>query len=259
MSHAVRVARDPRDLPVVGPRVITIGNFDGVHVGHRSIIDSIVQRGMTSTVVTFDPHPRTYFGGRVCEITSLERRLELLSGTGIDEVLVLPFDDAMAALEPDLWIRRYLEPIDARVVVVGERFRFGRDRAGDAALLRRMGLEVRAVPLVPEVSSTRVRELVGQGDLPRAARLLGRCHEIEVTVVDAEVRRDATTLRLEPAVRTAAMPPIGRYAARVDRRPAVIDRVSDHPDLRARVRAWDGAIGARLRVALSRSLAAGTA
>jgi riboflavin kinase / FMN adenylyltransferase len=257
VNGAVRVARSPEELPGARRRAITIGNFDGVHVGHREVIASIVGRGMTSTVVTFDPHPRVFFGAEVAEITSLERRLELLTATGVDEVLVLPFDASMAALEPEQWVERYLHPIGADVVAVGEDFRFGRGRAGDVALLRRMGLDVRPVALVEDVSSTRVRDLVGRGELTRAARLLGRCHDVDLTLVGAERRRDGTTLVLEPSGRTPALPPTGRYAARVAGRPAVVARPRQPLlRLRARVRDWDGAPGDKLRVALSRPLAA---
>jgi hypothetical protein len=106
------------------------------------------------------------------------------------------------------------------------------------------------------VSSTRVRELVDRGDLSQAARLLGRDHEIEGIVVASSSGREAVTLELEPAVPTAVMPPRGRYAARIDRDPVVLDRTSDRPDLRVKLRAWEGAIGARLRVALDRPLKA---
>jgi riboflavin kinase/FMN adenylyltransferase len=257
VSGAIRVVRSPAELPGPGPRAITIGNFDGVHVGHRAVLASIVGAALTSTVVTFDPHPRVFFGGDVAQITSLERRLELLAATGVDEILVLPFDATMASLEPETWIRRYLEPIGTRIVVVGEDFRFGRARAGDVSLLRRMGLDVRPMPLVAEVSSSQVRDLVGRGELSRAARLLGRCHELEVTVVDVVERRNAKTLVLEPAGRTPVLPPSGRYAARVAERPAVLAWMRERFDLNARVRAWEGAIGDSLRVALSRSLATG--
>jgi riboflavin kinase/FMN adenylyltransferase len=256
VTGAVRVARSLEDLPRARRRAITIGNFDGVHLGHRAVIGSIVGRGLTSTVVTFDPHPRVFFGAEVPEITSLERRLELLASTGVDEVLVLAFDAAMAALDPQAWVERYLRPIGTEVVAVGEDFRFGRGRAGDVALLRRMGLDVRPVTLVEDVSSTRVRDLVGRGELAGAARLLGRCHDVDVTLVGAERRRDATTLVLEPSGGTPALPPAGRYAARVAGRSAVVARARDRLGLRARVRAWDGAPGDRLRVALSRPLAA---
>jgi len=252
----VRVAHDPSGLPAVGPRVVTIGNFDGVHLGHRAILRTISRQDITSTVITFDPHPRAYFGGPLPEISTLARRIELLSMTGVDEILVLPFDATMAALEPECWVRRYLEPLDVRQVVVGEQFRFGRDRAGDIGLLRAMGLDVQPVPLVPGVSSTRVRELVDRGDLSQAARLLGRDHEIEGIVVGSRPGRRAVTLELEPAVATAVMPPRGRYAARIDRDPVVLDRPSDRPDLRVQLRAWQGAVGARLRVALNRPLPA---
>jgi riboflavin kinase/FMN adenylyltransferase len=251
----VRVARSPGDLPDAGPRAVAIGNFDGVHLGHRAVLASIVGTGMTSTAVTFDPHPRTFFGAEVAEITSPARRLELLAATGVDEVLMLPFDAAMAGLDPQDWVQRYLEPIGTRVVSVGEDFRFGRARGGDVSLLRHMGLDVRPVPLMADVSSSHVRDLVMRGELSRAASLLGRNHEVDVTVIDAVRRRDGTTLRLEPDGRTPALPSRGRFAARVAERPAVVARLREQLGLEALVRRWDGALGDELRVVLGRPLA----
>lgn len=251
----MRVARSPEELPAVAARAVAIGNFDGVHIGHREVIASVIATGMTSTVVTFDPHPRVFFGGEVSELTSLSRRLELLAGTGIDEILVLPFDAGVASLEPEEWVHRYLERIHTRIVGVGENFHFGRRRSGDVALLRRLGLEVRAAPLVDNVSSSRVRDLVELGEVTRAATMLGRCHEVEVNVIDARSQRDAATLVLEPAARTPALPASGRYAAKVGDLPAVVDRVKEHMHLQARLRGWEGAVGDRLRVAFSRPLA----
>lgn len=255
----VRVARSPEDLPAGATRAVAIGNFDGVHLGHRKVVASVISTGMTSTVVTFDTHPRVFFGGEVPELTSLSRRLELLAGTGVDEILVLPFDADMASLEPEVWVQRYLERIGTRIVAVGEDFHFGRRRSGDVALLRRLGLEVLALPLVGDVSSSRVRDLVGRGEVSQAASMLGRWHEVEAKVIDAREQRDAATLVLEPAARTPALPASGRYAARVGGRPAVVTRVKERLHLQAHVRSWEGAIGDQLRVALSRPLMAGVA
>jgi riboflavin kinase/FMN adenylyltransferase len=257
VSGAVRVARSPEDLPACAARAVTIGNFDGVHIGHCEVIASVTSSSMTSTVVTFDMHPRVFFGGEVPELTSLSRRLELLAGTGVDEILVLPFDAEMAALEPEVWVQRYLERIGTRMVAVGEHFHFGRGRSGNVALLRRLGLDVRVVPLVGDVSSSQVRALVARGEVSRAASMLGRCHELEAKVIDARVRRDVATLVLEPAARTPALPANGRYAARVGERPAVVARVRERLHLQAHLRSWEGAIGDQLRVALRRPLATG--
>lgn len=251
MTRGLRIARVPQELPDIGPRAIAIGNFDGVHIGHRQVLGSIIETGLTSTVVTFDPNPRAFFGGDLAEITTLEHRLELLAQTGVDEVLVLRFDAAMAALEPELWVRHYLRPLKTRLVAVGEDFRFGRNRGGDVALLRRMGLEVRPVPVVPDVSSTRIRELVQRGELSRAARLLGRCHQLDADVVDAASDGRGTTLVLEPTGRRPALPPSGTYAARLNERPALVARTRERIQLRAQLRDWDGAVGDRLRIALA--------
>src|SRR5207248_1779322 len=106
-------------------------------------------------------------------LASLQRRLELLAECGVEDVLVVPFTRELAALDAEEFARAYLLAIGAQVVVAGSGFRFGRERAGDLALLERLGIETRTVPLVEGVSSTRIRSLVAAGDVEGAAQLLG--------------------------------------------------------------------------------------
>ena len=169
-------------------RAVAIGTFDGVHRGHRAAIEAAIATGLRSTVVTFDPHPRRVLGYDVELVTTLERRIELIREIGPDELLVLEFTDELSRLEPEEFVREVLEPLGARTVVAAESFRFGRGRRGDVELLRALGLEVRDVPFVPDVSSSGVRDLLKAGDVARAARLLGRPPEVEGTVVSGDQR-----------------------------------------------------------------------
>jgi riboflavin kinase/FMN adenylyltransferase len=121
-------------------------------------------------------------------ITSLQRRLELIGEIGPDELLVLEFTAELSRREPEEFVREILEPLGARVVVAAETFRFGKGRQGDVELLRRLGLEVRPVPLVEGVSSSRIRELLHAGDVVGAAALLGRPPEVEGLVVAGDQR-----------------------------------------------------------------------
>ena len=177
------------DELVAGERTAAIGSFDGVHRGHRRVLDAAAAAGSRTTVVTFWPHPRLVLGNRVELLTSLERRLELIEADGrVDEVLVLPFTAEVAALTPAEFADAVLHRIDARAIVVGKDFRFGRGAAGDAAVLAGLGFDVRPVPLLEGVSSTRIRALLRGGDVRGAAALLGRPAEVEGIVVLGDQR-----------------------------------------------------------------------
>jgi riboflavin kinase/FMN adenylyltransferase len=183
----VKVAREAAELDRI-PRAVALGTFDGVHRGHRAVLEAAIAAGPTATVVTFDPHPRIAFGNRVELITTLERRLELLAEAGIAETLVVRFDLELARLEAEAFAETVLRAIGAEVVVAGPDFRFGRGRRGDPELLRRLGFDTRVVPSVEGVSSTEIRRLVGAGDVDAAARLLGRPPEVEGVVVAGDAR-----------------------------------------------------------------------
>jgi riboflavin kinase / FMN adenylyltransferase len=226
----VNVAHAPSELER-RPRSVAIGTFDGVHLGHRAVIRAAVDAGLRPTVVTFDPHPRIALGNRVELLSTLERRLELLADCGIEDTLIVPFTPQTAALSPERFAQDVLIAIGADVVVTGEGFRFGRRREGDLALLRRLGLDARQVPLVAGISSTRIRRHAHAGEVEAAARLLGRPLEVEGVVVSGD-RRGGTlgfptaNLRVDPAV---LVPEYGIYAGAVgDRRAAVSIGVNPH-------------------------------
>ena len=217
------VARHSRELEPL-PRAVAIGTFDGVHLGHRAVIRAALRAGLRSTVVTFDPHPRAALGTNVQLLCTLERRLELLEACGVEDVLVVEFTRSTAELPATAFADRVLGAIGTEVVVAGEGFRFGRGREGDCDLLRSLGLEAREVPLVPGVSSTRIRAHVKAGEMEAAARLLGRPFELDGTVVGGD-RRGSTlgfpTANLEVEPRQI-VPAYGIYAGAVDNRRAAI-------------------------------------
>jgi riboflavin kinase / FMN adenylyltransferase len=183
----MNVARSPAELGP-GPRAVALGTFDGVHLGHRRVIETLLDAGLEPTVVTFDPHPRTALGNRVDLLTPLGRRLELLAELGVAAALVVEFTLDVAGLEPHEFADNFLRPIGAETVVAGEDFRFGRARQGDLTLLENLGFDTRPVPLLEDVSSTWIRELVRDGDIGAAARLLGRPVEVEGIVVTGDAR-----------------------------------------------------------------------
>jgi riboflavin kinase/FMN adenylyltransferase len=209
----MKVARDPAELGEA-PRAVALGTFDGVHLGHRRVIEATRAAGARSTAVTFWPHPRIAFGHRVELLTTLERRLELLEEGGLDETLVVEFTLDLAALEPEEFAERYLRAIGAEIVVAGSNFRFGRERRGDLALLRELGFDARTVPLLENVSSSEIRQLLHAGEVERAAPALGRPAEVVGTVVTGD-RRGGTlgfptaNLAVDPAL---LVPRYGIYA-----------------------------------------------
>ena len=183
----MRVARDVSELDLV-PRAVAIGTFDGVHLGHRRVIEAAIAAGGRPTVVTFDPHPRRVLGYAVEQLATLERRLELLADLGVEDTLVVEFTLETQRVEAEHFAERYLQAIGAEVVVAGEDFRFGHHRRGDLELLAELGLEVRPVPLLEGVSSSDIRHLLHGGDMVTAARLLGRPPEVEGIVVEGDAR-----------------------------------------------------------------------
>jgi riboflavin kinase/FMN adenylyltransferase len=182
---------------------VTIGAYDGVHLGHRALLSDLSDRaaaaGLSTVVVTFDRHPAYVVrpASAPKQLTSLEQKLELLADCGIDRTLVVPFDAARAEESAEDFVKEVLvDQLSARLVVVGEDFHFGHSRRGNVELLRRLGaecgFEVVGVGLTGDgreaVSSTRIRALIAQGDVEGAALLLGRPHEVRGPVVHGDGR-----------------------------------------------------------------------
>jgi riboflavin kinase/FMN adenylyltransferase len=183
----VNVARSPGELER-RPRAVAIGTFDGVHRGHRAVIETALAAGVAATVVTFDPHPRTVLGNRVEQLATLERRLELIGELGVEETLVVDFTLELARTPPAEFAERFLGAIGAEIVVAGANFRFGHRAGGDLATLEELGFDVRTAEHVEGVSSTEIRRLLRNGEVVRAAPLLGRPAEVEGTVVLGDQR-----------------------------------------------------------------------
>jgi riboflavin kinase/FMN adenylyltransferase len=183
----VKVARSVEELERQ-KRAVALGTFDGVHLGHRRVIEAAVSAGPCPTVVTFHPHPRRVLGYGVELLSTLERRLELIAELGVEETLVVPFSLEVQRLEPEEFAASYLEAIGARLVVAGTDFQFGHRRRGDLALLSGLGFDTRPVPLLEEVSSSAIRRLLHAGEMRGAARLLGRPAEVEGVVVEGDAR-----------------------------------------------------------------------
>ena len=222
-----------------GPSAVTIGKFDGVHVGHRAVIAHLEraarEQGLVSTVVTFDRHPLSVIDPQRVppSLTSTAQRRELLESIGVDATLLLHFDDRLQSREPEAFVSDVLvDTLHARLVFVGSDFRFGARGAGDVALLRQLGErhgfrveliddvdlrdDVRAAD-ERRVSSTWIRELLTDGRVAEAARLLGREHAVRSTVVRGNQRgrlMGYPTANLDPACE-GFVPADGVYAARV--------------------------------------------
>lgn len=183
----MKVVRDPIDLPR-SARAVAIGSFDGVHRGHRRVLDTAFETGLPVAVLTFDPHPRVLLGQPVELLTTLERKVELLVEYGVEEIVVLRFDEELAAMTPAEFTLRYLNPLGAQIVVAGPDFRFGHDRSGDLELLHDEGLLTRLVEPVQGVSSTAIRDALHNGDVITAASLLGHPYELDGRVVPGFAR-----------------------------------------------------------------------
>jgi riboflavin kinase/FMN adenylyltransferase len=180
------------------PSAVAVGNFDGVHRGHQALVSAAVARaraaGGPAVVLTFDPHPARVLrpAHAPAALTTLAQKEELLAGLGVDRLAVLRFDAELARLSPEEFARAVLrDTLGARDVVVGESFRFGHRREGDAgtlvALGTRLGFDVQAIPAVLEggrpVSSSRIRSELGHGHVAATAALLGRPHFVDAGVV----------------------------------------------------------------------------
>ncbi len=189
------ISQDPRSI-------VTVGTFDGVHRGHQAIVDYLLERaqaqGGTSTVVSFDPHPRSVVHDEdVPLLTTVPERASLLSDLGIDRLVVIPFSLTFAQISPEEYVQEVLvRRIGLQEITVGYDHRFGRKRAGDVDLLKQLGtthgFDVDVIPpreVGPDVvSSSMIRERVGEGDVQRAAELLGRPYQLSGTVARGEGR-----------------------------------------------------------------------
>ena len=215
---------------------VAVGNFDGVHIGHRRLLNELLgvacKRDLVPVVLTFFPHPRHFFGdpADTPQITSQAKKMALLAETGVACAIVLPFNQELADMEAETFVRGILAGnLRARAVVIGENASLGKDKRGNYALLRALGRQlagegagqgfsVRAVPRLragqQAVSSGLIRELIQTGRMVEAAELLGRFHSVDGQVVHGAQRGRELgfpTANLEPDL--DLVPPDGVYAA----------------------------------------------
>ncbi len=228
---SVRLYRGLDELPGdVGPAAISIGNFDGVHEGHKALVRKVVavarSNGWKAGVLTFSPHPATVVAPSRAPLlmTTPEQRVALMAGWGIEEAIILPFTGELAQLSPEEFVRRVLiERMRVRAVVVGHNFRFGHRAAGDTRLLeelgRHLGFETYVVNDVQlrhwAVSSTAIRNAVRSGHVSRASRMLGRCFSLEGAVVSGHgIGSKQTVPTLNLAADSQLLPAHGVYITR---------------------------------------------
>jgi riboflavin kinase / FMN adenylyltransferase len=213
-----------------GPCAITIGNFDGVHGGHRKILRRVAalarEEGWKGAALTFDPHPAKLLAPSNAPrlLTSLQQRTRIMLEQGIDQILILPFTLELAALSPEEFVREILvDKLGVRAVLVGSNFRFGKRAAGDAATLEQLGerYSFETDILAPVIwrkrviSSSEIRRLIEAGDVSTACRMLGRPHSLVGAVVRGEgigSKQTVPTLNLDTSAEI--VPANGVYVTR---------------------------------------------
>ena len=183
----MQVFRHIPSRPTV-PIALAIGNFDGVHRGHRAILETLCNRsaelGLAPCVMTFEPHPREFFSPATApaRLTSLREKLEMFEDAGVASVYLCRFDSKFASISAQAFTDDILRRLNARLILVGGDFRFGADRTGDIGMLRDAGFAVENVPDVTvngeRVSSTAIRKALADGNLKHAAALLGRPYSL---------------------------------------------------------------------------------
>jgi riboflavin kinase/FMN adenylyltransferase len=221
------LAETPRDF---GPCAITIGNFDGVHAGHRKILRRVAalarEEGWKAAALTFDPHPAKLLSPVTAPrlLTTLDQRARMMLEQGIDQILILPFTLEVAALTPEEFVRDLLvDKLGARAVLVGANFHFGKRAAGDAGTLEEFGerYSFETDILTPVlwrkrvISSSEIRRLVAAGDVSTACRMLSRPHLLQGAVVRGEgigSKQTVPTLNLD--TNAEVVPANGVYVTR---------------------------------------------
>ncbi len=188
----MRISRRPRHLG--RPSAVTIGSFDGVHLGHQQLVtalkDKASEQNLEAVLVTFEPQPREYFDpeGAPARLSALNDKVRRLFALGVDHLVVLPFNSHLRSMSADEFVQKVLvQGLDARWVQVGDDFRFGNDRRGDAEFLRQYDFEVAQLPSQrlgeSRISSTAIRSLLAEGKLSEAATLLGEPYTLTGRVV----------------------------------------------------------------------------
>lgn len=213
---------------IASPAALTIGNFDGVHLGHRAILDRLealaAATGSVPTVLTFDPHPQAVLRGHApLALATPERKLQLLEEAGVARVVVMPFDRTLSMVEPEVFVRDFLlARLGARALVVGSNFRFGHRARGDVDMLGELGTTLgfafEAVQVSDlegrRLSSTEIRKAIATCDVEWAAKALGRPHRVPGRIIRGKGRGAGLgfpTANLEPP-ESYCVPGLGIYA-----------------------------------------------
>ncbi len=225
---SLRVYQGLDEIPAgFGPCALTIGNFDGLHVGHRLLMRRVAEiareHGWKPSVLTFDPHPAKVVAPERAPrlLSTTSERVRYMAGEGIEQVLVLPFTPELSRLEPEQFIAQILhDRLDAKAVLVGDNFRFGVRHSGDVHTLQELGPRygfftevVHAIELRGRiVSSSETRRLIDAGEVARAGRLLGRPYAIEGDVVSGHgVGKKQTVPTLNLSTAAEILPRTGVY------------------------------------------------
>lgn len=217
------------DVELWQPSVVSIGNFDGLHLGHREILKTVVARardlGVRPVAMTFSPHPIRFLAPNRAPklISTLDQRIRLIENAGIDLLFLANFDEAFSRLSPEEFIRRYLiEAFQTRSVCVGNNFNFGYRQGGTIETLRKWAGQFEVIEIPPVrvrgmiVSSTGIRDLVEKGFVSRACRLLGRWIQVEGPLVSGAGRGKSVTVpTLNLKSENELLPKIGVYVTRV--------------------------------------------
>ena len=231
MGRQARVYRSLEEASAsFAPSTLTIGNFDGVHIGHqdifRRVIDAASRIGAKPSVLTFDPHPSKLVAPERAPklLSTVEQRCDLIAATGIEQILVLPFTAAVASLSPEEFVNQILRrALGVRVLLIGGNFRFGRGASGDTRTLveagARSNFEVQVVEPVRcrghIVSSTEIRTLIACGRVGWAARFLGRPYGLEGEIVSGHgVGKRQTVPTLNLSTTAEVLPARGVYVTR---------------------------------------------
>jgi riboflavin kinase/FMN adenylyltransferase len=228
------VTHNPGSLPhnlLAGGSVVTIGTFDGVHVGHADLLNRVLQRsadlGIPSVVMSFEPTPSEYFsaGDPPARLTCFREKFEVLEDYGIDMFFCPRFDQKMSGIEVDTFIRQLLiHGLNARALIIGDDFRFGKDRSGGVEELRRAGaavdMEVIQVDSIQRdgerVSSTAIRSALADGNIDKATVLLGKPYRMSGKVIEGhKLGRELGYPTANFALNRQLSPVMGVFAARV--------------------------------------------
>lgn len=241
-NGSMRIIYNLEEYRPVKPTVVTTGTFDGVHLGHRRIIERLLrlsaERQLESVVITFWPHPRLVLGQSLELLHTIEERAACIGRMGIDTLLILPFTEAFAQLSPEAYVEKiYVSGLHARYLVIGYDHHFGYQRQGNLAFLQQIsskyGFEVEEIPKQDiddiAISSTRIRKALKEGDVELATQLLGYPYALSGRVVDGQKLGRVLgfpTANLMPLATYKLVPGPGIYAAY-----ASYGQVENHPAL----------------------------